>query len=81
MESVLFGLVDLPEGVDDGDATYTEAAHIIPESTNHGIDKSPAKVGDVLTFHHRLIYRPTSLRWCGRFYRCFRRRQSNSMTS
>ena len=35
------GLVMLPEGEHDGD---TEAAHIIPESTNHGIDKSVPKV-------------------------------------
>jgi len=41
--SVRSGLVELPEGVDEGDAGYTEAAHIIPESTNHGIDKSTAK--------------------------------------
>ena len=35
------GLVMLPEGEDDG---CTQAAHIIPESTNRGIDKSVPEV-------------------------------------
>jgi len=36
--------VKLLEGADEGDTGYTQAAHIIPKSTNYHIDKSPAKV-------------------------------------
>ena len=43
MKAVGCGLVKLPEEANDG-LTLTDAAHIIPESTSHGIDRRTAKV-------------------------------------
>jgi len=41
--SVRSGRVQLPAGVTMGDAVFTEAAHIIAESTNYGINESERK--------------------------------------